>query len=120
MAHYIYRLFINFLLIHYFIYRLVRWSDPLVFKLMTHLPFIIFFMLIFIDFHKIFYIARKHLTDIVIRKRHVKSPVTISLQKKQPLIHLSFRYEFPIFTYLICVSCCNRQTHFLRGTNMQL
>ena len=24
MAHYIYRLFINFLLIHYFIYRLVR------------------------------------------------------------------------------------------------
>ena len=28
MSHYIYRLFINFLLIHYFIYRLVRWSDP--------------------------------------------------------------------------------------------
>ena len=28
MPHYIYRLFINFLLIHYFIYRLVRWSDP--------------------------------------------------------------------------------------------
>ena len=30
MSHYIYRLFINFLLIHYFIYRLVRWSDPYV------------------------------------------------------------------------------------------
>ena len=28
MSHYIYRLFINFLLIHYFIYRLVRQSDP--------------------------------------------------------------------------------------------
>ena len=28
MSHYIYKLFINFLLIHYFIYRLVRWSDP--------------------------------------------------------------------------------------------
>ena len=28
MSHYIYRLFINFLLIHYFIYRLVRWSAP--------------------------------------------------------------------------------------------
>ena len=28
MSHYIYRLFINFLLIHYFIYRLIRWSDP--------------------------------------------------------------------------------------------
>ena len=39
MSHYIYRLFINFLLIHYFIYRLVRWSDPQYLHPPDYIPF---------------------------------------------------------------------------------